>query len=87
MIQETMKGDPLSGSVFLFCNRERKLIKAIWWDDTGFWLCQKRLEKAKWPWPETEEEAREINAEELSMLLKGIDFWKAHKALHYERVA
>ena len=38
IIQETMKQDPLNGSVYLFCNRDRKLIKAVYWDKTGFWL-------------------------------------------------
>ncbi|GHV45776.1 transposase [Spirochaetia bacterium] len=85
MIQEQMEKDPFNGSVYLFCNRSRKLLKAVWWDKTGFWLSQKRLEKDKFPWPENEQEAREINAEELGMLLAGIDFWKAHKPVYYER--
>jgi len=87
IVQEVMKHDPLSGSVFLFCNRERKLLKAVYWDKTGFWLCQKRLEKNKFPWPQDEEEARELTVEELKMLLTGIDFFKAHKELFYKRVA
>jgi transposase len=87
MIQDEMELDPLSGNIFLFCNRERKLLKAVYWDRTGFWLCQKRLEKAKWPWPEDEEEAKEINAEEMKMLLSGIDFFKAHKELFFEKVS
>ncbi|MDR1301620.1 MAG: IS66 family insertion sequence element accessory protein TnpB [Treponema sp.] len=41
VIQEEMELNPLSGSVFLFCNRSRKLLKAVWWDLTGFWLSQK----------------------------------------------
>jgi transposase len=41
LIQEQMKGDPFSGSVYIFCNRERKLLKAVWWDKSGFWLSQK----------------------------------------------
>jgi transposase len=45
LIQERMKGDPFSGSVYLFCNKGRKLLKAVWWDKTGFWLSQKRLER------------------------------------------
>jgi len=45
------------------------------------------LGKDKYPWPETEEEAGETSAEELSMLLKGIDFFKAHKELHYKKVS
>jgi len=87
MIEELMAGEPFSGNVYLFCNRERKLLKALWWDRNGFWLSQKRLEKEKYPWPETEEEARELSAEELSMLLKGIDFFKAHKELYYKKVS
>jgi hypothetical protein len=41
IIREEMELNPLSGSVFLFCSRDRKLIKALWWDLTGFWLSQK----------------------------------------------
>jgi transposase len=87
LIQEHMEMDPLSGSVFLFCNKERRLLKAVWWDKTGFWLSQKRLEKEKWPWPEEAESAKEINAGEVKMLLSGIDFWKAHKPVFYQKVS
>jgi len=87
IVQEKMKQDPFSGSVYLFCNHERKLLKAVYWDKTGFWLSQKRLEKDKFPWPADETEARELSAEELRMLLSGIDFFKAHRELFYKRVA
>jgi transposase len=86
LVQEEMKGDPFSGSVYIFCNRQRKLLKAVWRDKTGFWLSQKRLEKDTYPWPESGEEARELNAGELQMLLAGIDFFKAHRSVYYERV-
>jgi transposase len=87
IIERQMAGEPLSGNVYLFCNRERKLLKALWWERNGFWLAQKRLDEDKFPWPRTEEQAREISAEELSMLLLGIDFFKAHKTLHYKKVS
>ena len=87
IVQEMMKKDPFNGSVYLFCNRERKLLKAVYWDKTGFWLSQKRLEKDKYPWPLTREEVQELNVEELSMLLAGIDFFKAHKELYYKKVS
>ena len=88
MIQETMQHDPFSGSVYLFCNRDRKLLKCIWWDTTGFWLAQKRLAKgAKFPWPEHNETVEELKHEEVLMLLKGIDFWKAHKPVYYQKVS
>ena len=85
-IQNIMQNDPFPKSLFLFCNGKRKLLKIIYWDQNGFCLWQKRLEKNKIPWPETEEDAREIKFEELKMLLDGIDFFKAHKQLNYSRV-
>jgi len=87
IVEQQMKGEPFSGNVYLFCNRERKLLKAVYWDKTGFWLSQKRLEKEKYPWPETIESVRELSGEELKMLLTGIDFFKAHKELFYKNVS
>jgi len=87
IVQGDMFQDPFSGSIYLFCNRERKLLKAVYWDKSGFWLSQKRLEKEKYPWPQDAEAARELTAEELHMLLAGIDFFKAHKELYYKRVS
>jgi len=87
IVQDDIKQDPFSGSVFLFCNRGRKLLKAVYWDKTGFWLSQKRLEKNRFPWPQDEKETRELSAEELQMLLAGIDFFKAHKETIFKNVA
>ena len=87
MIEQQMAGEPFSGDVYLFCNRGRALLKALWWDRNGFWLSQKRLEQDKFPWPQTEEAVRELSREELSMLLRGIDFFKAHKTLYYKKVS
>ncbi|WP_020610919.1 IS66 family insertion sequence element accessory protein TnpB [Sediminispirochaeta bajacaliforniensis] len=85
--EEEMELAPGSGSLFLFCSRDRKLIKCIYWDRNGFCLWQKRLEKGKYPWPYTEVQAREISQEQLKMLLDGIDFWHAHQRLSYEEIA
>ena len=87
MIEQQMSGEPFSGNVYLFCNRERRLLKAVWWDMNGFWLAQKRLEQGKFPWPETAEAVQELSGEELSMVLRGIDFFKAHKTLYYKKVS
>jgi len=87
IVQEEMKHDPFSGNVYLFCNSERRLLKAVYWDKSGFWLSQKRLEKDTFPWPQDAEAVRELTVEQLQMLLAGIDFFKAHKELYYKIVA
>ena len=87
IIEQQMESEPFNGNVYLFCNRERKLLKALWWDRNGFWLSQKRLEKDRYPWPLTSEAARELTCEELTMLLNGIDFFRAHKVIQYKNVS
>ena len=48
----------------------------------------KRLEKGRFPWPRTAVETRrEIDVEQLRMLLIGIDFWNRHAELKYTEVA
>ena len=56
VIENEMKLDALTDSVFLFCNKSHKLLKLIFWDKTGFWLAQKRLERNTWPCPDNSEE-------------------------------
>jgi transposase len=88
IIEQGMECNVFEPSLFLFCNGERRILKALYWDRTGFCLWQKRLEKHRFPWPRTSEQARcEIDAEKLRMLLEGIDFWSAHQELSYTRVS
>ena len=82
-----MKQDPLIGAVFFFFFKRKNILRAIWWDKTGFWTAHKKLEKHKWPWPEIKEAVNEINSRQKAMLLTGIDFTKMHEALHYEKFA
>ena len=83
---EEMELNLQAKNLFLFCSRDRKLIKCLYWDRNGFCLWQKRLEKNKYPWPDTEEAVKKITYEQLKMLLSGIDFFKAHKAIIYEEM-
>lgn len=64
--------DPFDGAVFVFCNRNRDRIKALVWDGDGFWLHFKRLEKGRFKWPASGDEATmALTGEELSCLLGG----------------
>ena len=86
LVSESMEMNALSGSVFVFCSRNRKVLKALYWDGTGFWMMVKRLEVHRFPWPKDSTEAKEISRDQLYMLLSGIDFWKAHERLSYQSV-
>ncbi len=76
LVRDHLNQDPLSGHLFLFTNRTRTRLKALVWDGSGLWVCAKRLEKGRFRWPEAEQ-ARSVTlrAEELAMLVNGLD-WK-----------
>lgn len=86
IIQNEMALSPFSRSMYLFCNRRKKILRIIYWDRNGFCTWQKNLEKQTFPWPDSVEKAREINFEQIKMLLQGIDFFHAHKDLSFSRV-
>ena len=87
MVQENLKLDPFSDSLFVFCNRGRNIVKLLYWDRNGFCLWHKRLERDRFPWPESTEEAVKLAPQQLQWLLNGIDFRKAHKNLPYSHLA
>ena len=86
MVQGEMHLDPFSGSLYLFCNRNHRLLKLLYWDRNGFCTWGKRLEKDRFPWAKDGEKVGEITEQELRWLLDGIDFWKAHKKIEYSSV-
>jgi transposase len=71
-----MKGNPVDGSLFVFCNRSRTLVKLLYFDGTGMWVLAKRLERGTYWWPSPEQaqgKDLQLRHEALSMLLGGID--------------
>jgi len=78
-VSDEIKENPLSGNMFVFCGRNRKLIKILYWDRNGFCMWQKRLEEDRFPWPRNENEVKKISKKHLDMILDGIDFFNAHK--------
>lgn len=87
LVREEMSHDPLNGHLYLFCNGNRRRLKALYWDRNGFCLWVKRLERDRFPWPMNEEQCRELTHQELDMLLAGIDFFNAHKSLFFSAVS
>lgn len=49
-------------------------VKLLYSDTTGMWVCAKRLYRGRFAWPKTQEPAAlQVLAEELTLLLSGID--------------
>ena len=63
--------DPVSGHLFVFCNRSRTRVKVLSWDGSGLWLSAKRLEAGTFRWPQLGNE--EIEPAALHALLTGLE--------------
>jgi len=86
IVQELLEEELFTGSLFVFCNRPKTLIKALYWDSNGFCLWIKRLERDRFCWPDREEEVLEIERRALEWLLAGLDMSQAHERLNYRYV-
>jgi len=75
MVRSSLSCDPMDGSLFVFRSRGGDRLKILYWDKDGFALWYKRLEEGTFRFPGTMEsqEAVEIKASEMAMLLEGID--------------
>ncbi len=86
VVRDRLGQDALSGHLFLFTNRSRTRLKALVWDGTGLWVCAKRLEHGRFRWPKTEDGTSvTMRAEELAMLLSGIDLAQARPRPNWYR--
>ena len=71
--KNVLNENPFEGYVFVFANRRRTSIKILTYDGQGFWLCQKRLSKGRFPfWPQSVSSGiRVLEAHQLAVLLSG----------------
>jgi len=47
LVRSSLGGDPLSGDLFLFVNRNRTSCKVLLWDGTGLAIYMKRLDQGR----------------------------------------
>lgn len=75
LVRQGLQCDPLSGDLFVFCGRQRRSIKILYWDGTGFWVLAKRLARGTFPWPDAHDDRATVDLRpgELDELLGGID--------------
>ena len=73
-VQMVFARDVLDGHLFLFLNRRRDRIKALFWDQDGLVLWYKRLESGTYELPRlgADQTHLELDARDLAMLLAGV---------------
>jgi len=73
LVRLELDRDPLSGDLYLFCNRLRHRAKVLHWDGTGLCIYMKRLEQGRFAslWRDGERAELELSDSELRLFLEG----------------
>ena len=71
IIRDTYQMDPYANAVYLFCGRNSRKLKALYFDKDGFVLLQKRLDSnGRFQWPRNASEARLLTRQEFRWLME-----------------
>jgi transposase len=78
--------DPLDGQLYVFLNARRTMLKALFFDRSGYCVYSKRLARGSFELPVVPPGAARVEVESavLSMMLEGIDL-RAPRRLRYTR--
>ena len=67
LVQEQLKVDPFSGTIYCFRAKRADRVKLVFWDGTG-----------KFRWPRVQDGVMRLSAAQLSALLEGLDWSRVH---------
>lgn len=87
LVRDGLRGDPLSGDLFVFRNKSADRIKLLIWEEDGYAIWYKRLERGSFRFPVAAEGCAhvEIRAADLVMLLAGVDLASVKRTKRYHR--
>lgn len=89
MVREFLGVDPYSGHLFVFRSKRGDRVKLLYWDEGGYVIVYKRLEKGTFRFPAAsgKGDGVEIRAADLAMLLDGVDLASVRRQPRYRRPA
>lgn len=83
LVISQMKSNPMNGSVYVFLNKNRNLIKLLHWEHGGFVLYYKRLEKGVFERP-AQGLSSQISWRDLMLIIEGIRLNSVRQKIRYK---
>jgi transposase len=90
IVEYGLSMDPYAGDIFLFVGRAKNRVKLLVWENSGFWICAKRLERGNFAIPPNamapdRPGTLPLSPAEIHLLLEGINVHHATYHAHYHR--
>ncbi len=85
LVSNEMDLNPLNGSVYIFFNKPRNLVKLLMWDTNGFAIYHKRLSRGSFGKFHDQVDAanNSVKRDELLCILEGIELKSVQKRKRY----
>ena len=87
VVRAVLRGDPMSGDLFVFKNRRGDKLKILAWMGDGFALYLRRLERGTFAFPTAQDASVPVTPTQLAMILGGLDPAKARQRRRYKTPA
>ncbi len=83
LVKNRLRGNPLSGELFVFVNRRQNQMKILYFDRSGYCIWSKKLEQGQFVVRGSPGGKRQLNWTQLKLLLDGIEIKKARQFKRY----
>ena len=83
LVAEQLHHSPTSGHLYLFYNKRKDKLKALYWERGCFTLWYRRLGKGHFKLPSAKEGCIELSEQQLDWLLNSFDFAKMQPGLYH----
>jgi transposase len=87
VVRTALRGDPLSGDLFVFKTRRGDRIKILAWMGDGFALYLRRLERGTFAFPAASDASVAVTPTQLAMILGGLDPARTRERRRYKSPA
>ncbi len=85
LIVEALGQDPLSGDWFVFVNRRRDRIKIMTWEQDGFAIWYKQLQRGTFALPACDSQSLLLTSQQLALILAGVDLKQTRPRKRWRR--
>ena len=73
MVRQILQEDPLTGALYIFINRRRTMLKALYFESDGYCIWSKRLERGQFQVRWNSEVKQRLQRSEWQCIIEGID--------------
>lgn len=85
LVKSNLQEDPLSGQLFVFINKRRTQMKALYFDRTGYCIWSKRLAQGQFNYKPNSAGKRILSWLQLQLLLEGIELKNIRQYKRFNR--